>query len=108
MARSLRFIREHACEDIEVDDVVRTVPISRSVLQRLFRDLLGRSIHDEIIRVRLSRARELLQETDLPLVEIAERAGFRHQEYMGAVFRQRLGITPGTLRTRKKRRARRV
>jgi LacI family transcriptional regulator len=108
VARSLRFIREHACEDIEVDDVVRTVPISRSVLQRLFRDLLGRSIHDEIIRVRLSRARELLQETDLPLVEIAERAGFRHQEYMGAVFRQRLGITPGTLRTRKKRRARRV
>ncbi len=106
VAQSLRFIREHACEDIEVDDVVRTVPISRSVLQRLFRDLLGRSIHDEIIRVRLSRARQLLQETDLPLIEIAERAGFRHQEYMGAVFRQRLGITPGTLRIRKRRRIR--
>jgi len=106
VAQSLRFIREHACEPIDVDDVVRAVPISRSVLQRLFRDLLGRSMHDEIIRVRLSRARELLQETDLPLIEIAERAGFRHQEYMGAVFRQRLGITPGTLRRRRKRRGR--
>jgi LacI family transcriptional regulator len=102
VAQSLRFIREHACEDIEVNDVVRTVPISRTVLQRLFRDLLGRSIHDEIIRVRLGRARQWLQETELPLVEIAERAGFRHQEYMGAVFRLRLGITPGTIRARKK------
>ena len=106
VAHSLRFIREHACEPIDVVDVVKTVPISRSVLQRLFRDLLGRSIHDEIIRVRLSRARELLQETDLPLIEIAERAGFRHQEYMGAVFRQRLGITPGALRIHKRRRGR--
>jgi LacI family transcriptional regulator len=106
VAQSLRFIREHACEPIDVDDVVRTVPISRSVLQRLFRELLGRSMHDEIIRVRLSRARELLQDTDLPLIEIAERAGFRHQEYMGAVFRQRLGITPGALRRQDKRRRR--
>jgi LacI family transcriptional regulator len=106
VAQALRFIREHACEEIEIDDVVRVVPISRSVLQRSFRNLLGRSIHDEIIRVRLSRARQLLQETELPLVEIAERSGFRHQEYMGAVFRQRLGITPGMLRTRKKVRTR--
>jgi LacI family transcriptional regulator len=103
VAQSLRYIREHACEEIDVDDVVRTVPISRSVLQRRFRDLLGRSVHDEIIRVRLARARELLQETDLPLLEIAERSGFRYQEYMGAVFRQRLGVTPGALRQRRKR-----
>jgi LacI family transcriptional regulator len=60
--------------------------------------LLGRSVHDEIVRVRLVRARELLQQTDLPLAEIAERAGFRHQEYMGAVFRRRLRQTPGAVR----------
>jgi LacI family transcriptional regulator len=98
VAQALRFIREHGCEAIEVDDVVRRVPLSRSVLQRRFRTLLGRSVHDEIVRVRLARARELLQETDLPLAEIAERAGFRHQEYMGAVFRRRLRQTPGALR----------
>ena len=77
---------------------MRIVPLSRSVLQRRFRALLGRSVHDEIVRLRLTRARELLQETDLPLAEIAERAGFRHQEYMGAVFRRRLHVTPGSLR----------
>jgi LacI family transcriptional regulator len=98
VAQALRYIREHGCEPIEVDDVVRQVPLSRSVLQRRFRILLGRSVHDEIVRVRLARARELLQQTDLPLAEIAERAGFRHQEYMGAVFRRRLRQTPGAFR----------
>jgi LacI family transcriptional regulator len=102
VAQSLRYIREHACEAIDVDDVVHRVPITRSVLQRRFRDVLGRSIHDELIRVRLARARELLEDTDLPLVEIAERTGFRHQEYMGAVFRQRLNMTPGQLRRRRR------
>ena len=98
VARSLRYIREHACEGIDVDQVVKRVPLSRTVLQRRFRELLGRSIHDELIRVRLARARELLEDTDLPLAEIAERTGFHYQEYMGAVFRQRLNVTPGQLR----------
>jgi len=98
VAQALRFIREQGCGPIDVEDVVRVVPLSRSVLQRRFRALLGRSVHDEIVRLRLARARELLQETDLPLAEIAERAGFRHQEYMGAVFRRRLHVTPGSLR----------
>jgi LacI family transcriptional regulator, galactose operon repressor len=103
VAQALRFIREHGCEPIEVDDVVRRVALSRSVLQRRFRTRLGRSVHDEIVRVRLARARELLQQTDMPLAEIAERAGFRHQEYMGAVFRRRLRQTPGGLRRTSKR-----
>jgi LacI family transcriptional regulator len=98
VARSLRYIREHACDAIDVDQVVKRVPLSRSVLQRRFREALGRSIHGELIRVRLARARELLEDTDLPMAEIAERTGFRHQEYMGAVFRQRLDVTPGQLR----------
>ena len=98
VAQALRFIREHGCEAIGVDDVVNKVPMSRSVLQRRFRSLLGRSIHDEIVRVRLARARELLQGTDLPIAEIAERTGFKHQEYMGAVFRRRLQQTPAAIR----------
>jgi LacI family transcriptional regulator len=98
VAQALRFIREHGCEEIGVEDVVNKVPMSRSVLQRRFRALLGRSIHDEIVRVRLARARELLQGTDLPIAEIAERTGFKHQEYMGAVFRRRLQQTPAAIR----------
>jgi len=96
---ALRFIREHACDPVDVSDVVRHVNLSRSTLQRRFRELLGRSVHDEILRMRLLRAQELLAETDLPLARIADRAGFRHSEYLSAVFKQRIGMTPGNYRT---------
>ena len=98
LATALRFIRDHACEQIGVDDVVDAVPLSRSVLQRRFRKAVGRSVNDEIIRVRLNRAIELLSETSLELKAIALKAGFGTPSYMGAVFRQKLRTTPGSYR----------
>jgi LacI family transcriptional regulator len=78
--------------------VLSQVPVSRSVLQRRFRSLLGRSIHGAIAGVRLRRARQLLLETDLPLSAIAERTGFSHVEYLCAAFRQAVGVPPGAYR----------
>jgi LacI family transcriptional regulator len=67
-------------------------------LQRRFKQAVGRTLHEEILRVRLARARDLLAETDLPIAVVAERAGFHHQEYLGVVFRQRLATTPARFR----------
>lgn len=94
LAAAVRFIREHACDGIGVEEVVRHVAISYSTLKRKFGRIYRRSIHDEIIRVRLERAKELLGETDLPLAAIARKTGFKHQEYLGAVFKARVGTTP--------------
>ena len=98
IAAALRFIREYACSGITAADVVAQVPVSRSVLQRRFRQELGRSIQEEIINARVKRARQLLAETDLPLIEVAERSGFKHQEYLGAIFKARTGQTPAQYR----------
>jgi LacI family transcriptional regulator len=98
VAAAIAFIRERACRGLGVDEVCRKVALSRSTLQRRFRAALGRTVHDEIVRVRLGRARELLAETDLPIATVAERCGFGHQEYLGVVFRARLGQTPASYR----------
>ncbi len=98
VAAAARFIREHASDGINVEDVVREAAVCRSVLQRRFKDVFRRTIHDEIVTARLGRAKELLRDTDLPLALIAEKSGFRHQEYMGAVFKQRLSTTPARYR----------
>jgi LacI family transcriptional regulator len=81
-----------------VDDVLSQVPVSRSVLQRRFRSLLGRTIQPVIARVKLQRAKQLLVETDLSLTAIAERTGFSHAEYLCATFRQAVGLPPGAYR----------
>ena len=98
VVEALRFIRDHASDSIAVDDVVQQVLVSRSVLERRFRKAVGRPINGEIVRVRLNRAVQLLCETQLELKVIAVRAGFGSTSYMNAVFREKLGRTPGSYR----------
>jgi LacI family transcriptional regulator len=98
IAAALRFIREHACEGIGVPDILSAVPLSRSALERRFATLVGRAPKAEILRVQLQRARELLATTDFPLNVISEKAGFKHPEYLSAIFKKKTGITPGRYR----------
>jgi LacI family transcriptional regulator len=98
VASALQLIRERAHEGLVVGEIARRAGVSRSVLQRRFRKLLHRSIHDEIVSAKIRRAQELLAKTEIPLAIVAERAGFKYREYMGAVFKTHLGVTPGTLR----------
>ena len=91
IAAALRHIREHACEGIRVSDVLRHCPMARRALEGRFRKLIGRTPHEEILRVRLNRARELLSSTDLSLAAIAERTGFVHSEYLSVAFKRETG-----------------
>jgi LacI family transcriptional regulator len=98
IAAATRFIREHACEGIDVSDVLRAVPMSRSTLDRRFLALMSCTPKDEILRVRLNRAKQLLAETDLSLPLIAEKIGLEHTEYLCRIFKKRFGITPSGFR----------
>jgi LacI family transcriptional regulator len=98
VARAVHYIREHACQGICVDDVVAQGGISRRLLEVRFKKLIGRSPHEEIIRVQILRVQDLLANTDLQLIEIADRAGFKYVEYLSAVFKQKVGIPPGKYR----------
>jgi LacI family transcriptional regulator len=98
VALALRIIRDRASAGLSASDLLGAVPVSRSVLQRRFRAETGRSIQQEIIHARLNHARRLLAETDLPLAEVAEASGFRHREYLSAVFREHLDTTPADYR----------
>jgi LacI family transcriptional regulator len=98
IARALQFIREHACDGISVQDVVNHISASRSWLERGFRVHLGRSPQAEIRRTQIDRCKELLKTTDLTLDRIASMAGFRHCEYMSALFKKEIGESPGRFR----------
>jgi LacI family transcriptional regulator len=103
VSAALRFIREHACEGIGVAAVMQHVPVSRRVLDKRFVALLGRTIHQEIDRLRIERVKDLLDETDLPLAKVAQRAGFEHVEYMTVVFKKKLGTPPSRYREARRR-----
>ncbi|NLX96176.1 MAG: DNA-binding transcriptional regulator [Rhodopirellula sp.] len=93
VAQAVLYIRQHACDGIRVADVLRHVSVSRAALEPRFKQVLGRTVHQEIHRVRLSRVQELLSVTDMPLKQIARQAGYRYPEYMMRVFRLATGQT---------------
>ena len=98
ISQALSYIREHACDGIEVNDVVGALPVSRATLERRFRKVMDRSINGEINRVRIAKIKQLLLETELKLSSIAKLTGFNHTEYMSSLFKKLTGITPGQFR----------
>jgi LacI family transcriptional regulator len=103
VATAVRFIREHACEGIDVSDVLGAVPLSRSALERRFVQALGHSPKEQILRSRLGRAKQLLAETDFSLAVVAEKVGFEHPEYLSVIFKKKTGLTPGRFRQQARR-----
>ncbi len=93
VAEAVRFIREHACEGISVEDVLQQVRLSRSTLYRRFDEFLGHSPNAEIRRARLRRIKQFLTETDYPLVKISRLVGINHVENRCNLFKAETGMT---------------
>lgn len=98
VALGVRFLREHLAEPVTNDLVARAAGISRTLFQQRFREAMGQTVREYLTAQRLRRAKGLIENSDLTLADIAQRCGFKHQEYLGDVFRKHFGVTPGRLR----------
>ena len=68
--------------------------MSKTYLSTLFKKETGYSISEYINGIRVDRARSLLVNSDIAIVEIARMCGFEDQSYFTKVFRKTTGITP--------------
>ncbi|MBN2578654.1 MAG: DNA-binding transcriptional regulator [Pirellulales bacterium] len=98
VGQAVRFIRQHACNGIDVHDVTQAVPLSRRGLERRFQKFLGRTPKEEILRVQIDRVKMLLADTILPIRSIAEKSGFFNFRYFAKIFRREVGMTPRAYR----------
>ena len=94
VAVALRFIRQHAGDCIDVGDVLRAVPMSRTLLERKFKALLGYSPHQLIVQQKIERAKQLLVDSDISIKVVAELAGFHNASYLSVAFRRETGESP--------------
>ena len=94
LADAMRFLRQHACGAITVDDIARVAGMSRSLLERKFREAFRSSPWDHVIQLRLREAERLLKQTGLTVAEIALKAGFGTPEHFSATFRRLTGHSP--------------
>ncbi|HLX94362.1 MAG TPA: helix-turn-helix transcriptional regulator, partial [Verrucomicrobiae bacterium] len=95
LAKALRFIRDQARRrGVSVDEIAGFAGLSRRVLENRFRKLLGRSVLNEIRRVRTDQIAQLLMETDLTVAQIADMLGFNDIRHIARYFRAGKGIRP--------------
>lgn len=98
VAAALSFIHNHAAEPLQVDDIVQHCDVSRRNLEIRFQRHVGRTLRDELQRVRMERAIRFLSETNLPVAKIAPAAGFTSTSYFIQVFMETHGMTPAKYR----------
>ncbi len=98
VSAALRFIHDHACDGIHCEDVSARVAVAQITLDRRFLALLGRSVHAEIQRIRMERARHLVADSTIPLKQIASMVGMKQRTYFSVAFRRCFGHTPAEYR----------
>lgn len=97
---AVRWIHENFPSRVTVPAVASAVRSTRQRLERRFRQNLGRTVLEEIRRVRVEAARRLLSTTQLPLLDVARRSGFTNAALLSVAFGREVGVSPGAYRKR--------
>lgn len=94
----LLFIEDHLAQDLSLVEVARAAESSASHCNVLFRESMGISVHQYVIRRRVERAAWMLRQSHLPISQIALETGFAHQSHLAMHMRRILGTSPRKLR----------
>lgn len=98
-ARLNAFLSAHYTEDLTPQSLCRQLGLGRSKLYKLSQQLYGCGIHQQILRLRMDRARTLLLDhPEMSIGSIAEDCGYTDYNYFIAVFSKAVGQSPGAYR----------
>jgi AraC family transcriptional regulator len=92
------FMLAYLSQDLSLDALAQQIGFSAYHFARLFRQTIGESPHQFVLRLRIERAQHLLKETDIPLAHIALECGFASQSHLTQIFKRHLGLTPRAYR----------
>lgn len=98
VARVRDYVEAHLREPLGVERLAEIAGLSRAHFVRRFTRELGLGPADYVFRARMEHASRLLLATDLPVVAIAEAAGFQNGNYFAKAFRRHAGVSPGVFR----------
>lgn len=98
MRRVIEFIEENLDGDLSLHAMGAEVDISPLYLARAFKAAVGQSPHQYVLSRRIERAKELLRNTDLTVVDVALSAGFSSQSHLSHWFIRQVGVSPAAYR----------
>ncbi|MDE6204308.1 MAG: response regulator [Lachnospiraceae bacterium] len=84
----VRFIEENYQSRITLDDMAEKLHANRSYLSRLYKSRRGVNLFDDILRMRIEKAKEYIESTDWKIYEVSEAVGFDDTGYFSRVFKK--------------------
>jgi len=96
--RALVFIQQNYDRTFTLPDIAHEVGVSKNYLSQIFREEMGVALWDYLNRYRVSKAKELLHTTTVPITEISLRVGFEDFSYFGRVFNKYCACSPRAFR----------
>jgi AraC family transcriptional regulator len=98
LRRVLDYISAHLEHDVSLADLARVAELSPNYFAELFRQRLGTPPHRYVLERRIERAKTLLRNRTLTVMDVALLTGFKDQGHFGRAFRQVVGMPPSTYR----------
>ena len=91
---AIKYIDEHYAEDLTVEEVAKVSALSFSYFSHLFKCVTLKTFTEYLNGLRISKALQLLKETDKKVLDISYEIGFNSVNHFNRVFKQRIGISP--------------
>jgi LacI family transcriptional regulator len=98
VSAAMNFLRNHYHEAIHIPQIASAAGHTARSLQTVFKAVTGRTLSEELSRLRLDHAARLLRETDLKLESVAYESGLHDAKYLCEVFRPAFNVTPAAYR----------
>lgn len=99
IAATISFIEQHLHTELSLDTICHHAALSKSVLQRKFRQELGLTVTDYIRTRRLAVVKAKLMHEGISIGEAAYLAGYNHVSNFVTAFKRQFGMTPGELKS---------
>jgi AraC family transcriptional regulator len=98
LRRAIEFMHDNCGRELTLAEIAAAAYLSEFHFARLFKKITGSTPHSYLASLRIERARRLLAETDLSIVEVGAAVGYASQSHFTRVFREATGLTPRAFR----------
>lgn len=98
LTRAIRYMYRHLGENLTLEDLCRETGLSKSYLNAIFQSDAHRAPLQFFLHLKMIEACKLLQSTDLPIYQVAQRLGYGDPYYFSRQFRKAVGVSPRTYR----------
>ncbi len=99
--KAIKYIHKMFDNEISIDDIGKHVGVHSAYLQRIFKAKTGMSLLEYITGLRMEKARMLLENTALPVVDVAITVGFNSRQHFAHTFKKSFGVSAREYRKNK-------